>query len=76
MSQEKLNHIVIGVLFDFMGFLTTRKERICLSSSDDANPAVPAIQNFLKNRRIENVDPLLQWEDRCSRIDEKDCSCE
>ena len=69
MSQEKLNHIVTGVLFDFMGFLTTRKEQIVLSSSDDASPAVEAIKEFLYEKNIEDADPLEQWEGRCEKMD-------
>lgn len=69
MSQEKLNHVVTGVLFDFMGFLTTRKEQIVLSSADDASPAVEAIKEFLYEKNIEDADPLDQWEDRCEKMD-------
>ena len=68
MSEEKLNHIVTGVLFDFMGFLTTRKERIVLSSSDDASPAVGAIKDFLFKRDVADADPLFKWMDRCDHI--------
>ena len=69
MSQESLNHVVTGVLFDFMGFLTTRKEQIVLSSSDDASPAVEAIKDFLYEKNIEDADPLEQWEGRCEKMD-------
>ena len=72
MSQEKLNHVVTGVLFDFMGFLTTRKEQIVLSSADDANPAVEAIKEFLLKRNVKDADPLFQWEDRCNKIGNKE----
>ena len=68
MSQEKLNHVVTGVLNDFMAFLTARKEQITLSSSDAVSPAVEAIKNFLLEKNIEYADPLFQWEDRCSKI--------
>ena len=69
MSQEKLNHIVTGVLFDFMGFLTTRKEQIVLSSTDAAGPEVEAIKEFLYEKNIEDADPLDRWEDRCEKMD-------
>ena len=69
MSQEKLNHIVIGVLYDFMGFLTTRKEQIVLSSANAAGPEVEAIKEFLYEKNIEDADPLDRWEDRCEKMD-------
>lgn len=72
MPQENLNHVVFGVLYDFMGFLTTRKKQIVLSSSDYSYPAVEAIQEFIKERQIENAEPLFQWEDRCKKIDNDD----
>ena len=71
MSQEKLNHVVTGVLYDFMGFLTTRKEQIVLPLTDAAGPvvAVKAIKDFLYERNIEDADPLEQWEGRCEKMD-------
>lgn len=48
---EPVAHAVIaGVLFDFMGWLTSRDERIVLSSRDDASPAVNVIQQFSEMR--------------------------
>lgn len=70
MSQEKLNHVVTGVLYDFMGYLTTREEQIVLSSHDDASPAVTTIEDFLLKRNVDYADPLHQWEDRCTKIDD------
>jgi hypothetical protein len=52
-EQETVAHPVIaGALFDFMGWLTSRKERIVLSSADDASPAVDAIRDFAKMRNL------------------------
>lgn len=43
-GMSSVEHAVIaGALFDFMGWLTSRKEHIVLSSSDNASPAVDAI---------------------------------
>ena len=69
MSQEKLNHVVTGVLNDFMGFLTARKERLILSASDDVSPAVKAIKDFLYEKNIESAEPLSYWEGRCEKMD-------
>lgn len=52
-EQEPVGHAVIaGVLFDFMGWLTTREARLTLSSTDDASPAVEAITEFAKMREL------------------------
>ena len=52
-EQVPVHHAVIaGALFDFMGWLTSRKERIVLSSADDASPAVDAIRDFAKMRNL------------------------
>ena len=52
-AQEPVAHSVIaGALFDFMGWLTTRKEKLVLSSSDDASSAVAAITEFAKMREL------------------------
>ena len=45
-AQPPSHSVIAGALFDFMGWLTTRKERLCLSSADDASPAVTAITEW------------------------------
>ena len=60
-KQEPVAHSVIaGVLFDFMGWLTSRKERIVLSSVDEASPAVEAITEFAKMRNLSLDDAKVQ----------------
>jgi hypothetical protein len=60
-SQEPVAHSVIaGALFDFMGWLTSRKERIVLSSADNASPAVEAITEFSKMRNLSLNDAKVQ----------------
>lgn len=61
--------IVTGALFDLMGFLTTRPERIVLSGSDEAGPAVEALKAFFQLRGIDDAgDPLIpEWKLHCKR---------
>ena len=60
-QQEPAAHAVIaGALFDFMGWLTSREERIVLSSADEASPAVDAISNFAKMRGLSLDDAKVQ----------------
>ena len=55
--------MIAGVLFDFMGWLTTRKERLCLSSADDASPAVTAITEFAKMRNLSLDNAMVtDWQ--------------
>ena len=62
-EQEPVAHPVIaGALFDFMGWLTSRKERLALSRVDDASPAVDAITDFAKMRGLSLDDArVLDW---------------
>ena len=61
LEQELVEHAVIaGALFDFMGWLTSRKERIVLSSADEASPAVNAITDFAKMRGLSLNDAKVQ----------------
>lgn len=64
-EQEFVAHAVIaGALFDFMGWLTSRKERIVLSSADNASPAVEAITEFAKMRSLSLDDAkVTNWQD-------------
>jgi hypothetical protein len=61
LEQEPVVHSVItGALFDFMGWLTSRKERLVLSSADEASPAVDAIRDFAKMRGMSLDDAKVQ----------------
>jgi len=60
-EQKPVSHSVIaGALFDFMGWLTSRKERLALSCVDDASPAVDAITDFAKMRGLSLDDAQVQ----------------
>ena len=63
-QAEPVSHAVIaGALFDFMGWLTSRKERLVLSSADEAGPAVEAITEFSKMRGLSLDDAKVQdWQ--------------
>jgi hypothetical protein len=65
---EPVAHTIIaGALFDFMGYLTSRAERIVLSASDDASPAIDAIRDFAKKRGLSLDDALVrEWIDELS----------
>jgi hypothetical protein len=56
--------VIAGALFDFMGWLTTRDERLVLSGADEAGPAVDAIRDFAKMRGLSLDDARVQnWQD-------------
>lgn len=62
-EPEPVAHsVVAGALFDFMGWLTSRKERIVLSSADNASPAVEVITEFAKRRGLSlNNAKVQDW---------------
>jgi hypothetical protein len=58
-----LHSHIAGVLFDFMGWLTSRKKRLTLSSTDEASPAVEAITEFAKMRGLHLEDAQVEhWQ--------------
>jgi len=65
-EDEPVAHSVIaGVLFDFMGWLTSRTDRLVLSSADEASPAVEAITEFAKMRSLSLDNAQVQnWHTR------------
>ena len=67
-EQEPVAHsVVAGALFDFMGWLTSRRERLVLSSTDDAAPAADAIKDFAKMRSLSISDAQVQkWQEHLS----------
>jgi len=72
-EQEPVAHpVIVGALFDFMGWLTSRKERLALSSVDDASPAVDAITDFAKMRGLSLDDArVLDWNTSPKRTEQE-----
>jgi hypothetical protein len=70
MRQEKLDPVVSGALYDFVGWLATRSERFTLSSVDDAAPAAEAVKDFLALRGVDmDCKPMIHdWPARCSMV--------
>ena len=65
-QQEPVDHAVIaGALFDFLGWLTSRQQRVTWSSCDDATTAIDAVIEFAKMRGL-SLDEVhvLDWQDR------------
>jgi len=63
-SRREIDAMIAGALFDFMGWLTSRDQRLTLSSTDDASPAVEAITDFAKMRGLSLDDARVQdWQD-------------
>jgi hypothetical protein len=63
-AKNVTHGVIAGALFDFMGWLTSRKERIVLSSADEASPAVDAIKDFAKMRGLSLDNAQVQtWQD-------------
>jgi len=60
LAQSVPHAVIAGALFDFMGWLTSRKERLVLSSADEASPAVDAIRDFAKMRGLSLDDAKVQ----------------
>jgi hypothetical protein len=76
--QEPVAHPVIaGALFDFMGWLTSRDQRLTLSSTDEASPAVEAITEFAKMRGLLLDDARVQdWQDNTTPpAAQQTCNC-
>jgi hypothetical protein len=72
-EQELVAHSVIaGALFDFMGWLTSRKERIVLSSADNAAPAADAIRDFAKMRDLSLYNAQVEtWREALAQPTQK-----
>lgn len=54
-NVDLINSSVSGALYDFIGWLTSHDQRLILSSTDNASPAVDAIIQFAKMRHL-NLD--------------------
>jgi hypothetical protein len=54
-AWRPIDDIVAGALYDFLGYLTTRRTRITMSDRDEVGPAVDALVDWSKTRKI-NLD--------------------
>ena len=62
--------IVAGALYDFLGYLTTRRTRITMSDRDDAVPAVDALVDWSKTRNINLTEARVRdWNRYTSQPD-------
>ena len=61
--DNRTKEIVSGAIYDFMGYLTTRKERLILSATDNAAPAADITEKFLKLRGIDVtiIPDIYEW---------------
>lgn len=68
MSQESLDHVVSGALYDFAAFLTTREEVLICSSKNNATPMLEALKEFMTLRGVDqNCEPMVKdWTARMS----------
>lgn len=67
-SKQKVEDIVSGALFDFMGYLTIREKQLKLSATDEAGPAVEAIQEFLALRNVNSSNAMVGTWDQMHRF--------
>lgn len=51
-GESTPNDVVAGALYDFLGYLTSRRTRVTMSDRDDAGPAVDALVDWSKTRKI------------------------
>lgn len=58
--------VIAGVLYDFMGWLTTRRTQLKLSDKDVCGPAVDVIVEFAKMRglKLDNAKRRVEGEGR------------
>ena len=64
--------VIAGALFDFMGWLTSRKEHIVLSSVDEASSAVDAIRDFAKMRGLSLDNAQVQtWQEALTQPEQE-----
>lgn len=56
--------IVAGALYDFLGYLTSRRTRITMSDRDDAGAAADALVDWSKTRKINLAEArVVDWND-------------
>ncbi len=62
-KNKEFERLVTGVIYDFMGWLSSRPDKLVLSSADNAIPAANAALEFLTLRQIDSTcdDMIHGW---------------
>lgn len=69
-QNKTINNTVTGALYDFMGYVTTRKTAVTFGSAFDANPAVRLLEEFCNLRGLDLTEPDIKgWEAFTKEID-------
>jgi len=70
MDVKLLDSRIVGALFDFMAWLTTRDSVLCLGSHESCGPAVDVLKDFCKMRNIniDNTDVQRDWKKWINKI--------
>jgi len=65
-AKRKANsRMISGALFDFMGYLTTRKKVIHVGSSEEPSPILDAFKEWCNIRKLDAADPdVKNWESK------------
>jgi hypothetical protein len=60
--MSDLERVIAGALFDFGGFLTTRRGSLVVGEIHNASPIVELIQEFAKRRNLDLTDAdVSKW---------------
>lgn len=63
--SAQVKALIAGALYSFAAYLTTRPERLDLSSADGFGRRAGVVKGFLEKHGIgHEVDPALDWDDR------------
>jgi hypothetical protein len=64
-KKKKNNRMVVGALFDFMAYLTTRKGVIHIGSSEEVSPILDAFKEWCADRKLNPNDAdVKNWESK------------
>lgn len=70
-DEKTLDSIIGGVLFDFMGWLTTRDGVLSLGGNENCSPAAEVIEQFCKMRNVSMSNANVEnWENYKEDVDE------
>lgn len=72
MSQEKLNNVVTGILYDFIQFLTLRKDNTIMETQYEFLEKRRDVLDFLVEKNVIFATPTFQWIYKCDRINKVD----
>lgn len=67
-NRKTVEELIMGAIFDFAAYLTTRDETIKVGAKADASPMVELIKDWSKRYKIDKTEVNDKWTEELKEL--------